>query len=437
MSIESLTLIIFGLLIFYLILGAPLVFALGGTAVIATYFFWGPDALFMVASRTFSSANSFVFLAIPMFIFMGNMLDSSGIAQNLYSTIHKWMGGVRGGLAIGTVIICAVFAAMVGVSGAATVTMGLIALPAMLAHRYHKDIAIGCIASGGTLGVLIPPSVMMIILGFYTNTSIGRLFAGGIIPGFMLAVFFCVYIFIRCLFNKNLGPALSKEHRYTFTEKLISLKSLILPLLLIIGVLGSIFSGAATPSEAAAIGAFGSIVCSAVYGTLNWENIKKASITTLRLSCMVMWIIFGAAIFTNLYTAIGAQDFAHKLLTLLPGGAWGTLIGMQIILLILGCFLDPTGIIMITTPIFFPVALSLGFDPVWFGVLYCINMELGFITPPFGFNLFYMQSVAPEGVSMVDIYRSIYPYILLGIFSIIVCMIFPGIVLWLPNLIFG
>jgi TRAP-type mannitol/chloroaromatic compound transport system permease large subunit len=152
---------------------------------------------------------------------------------------------------------------------------------------------------------------------------------------------------------------------------------------------------------------------------------------------MVMWIIFGAAIFTNLYTAIGAQDFAHKLLTLLPGGAWGTLIGMQIILLILGCFLDPTGIIMITTPIFFPVALSLGFDPVWFGVLYCINMELGFITPPFGFNLFYMQSVAPEGVSMVDIYRSIYPYILLGIFSIIVCMIFPGIVLWLPNLIFG
>lgn len=437
MSIEFLTFFIFGLLVFYLVLGAPLVFALGGTAVVATYFFWGPDSLFMIASRTFSSANSFVFLAIPMFIFMGNMLDSSGIAHNLYSTIHKWMGGLGGGLAIGTVIICAVFAAMVGVSGAATVTMGLIALPAMLAHRYDKNIAIGCIASGGALGVLIPPSVMMIILGFYTNTSIGRLFAGGILPGFMLAAFFCIYIFIRCFLNKELGPALPKEYRYSFREKLKSLKSLILPLILIMGVLGSIFSGAATPSEAAAIGAVGSIICAAVYRTLNWANIWKASISTLRLSCMVMWIIFGAAIFTNLYTAIGAQDFARELLTLLPGGAWGTLIGMQIILLILGCFLDPTGIIMITTPIFFPVAISLGFDPVWFGVLYCINMEMGFITPPFGFNLFYMQSVAPEGVSMIDIYRSILPYILLGIFSIIVCMIFPSIILWLPNLIFG
>jgi tripartite ATP-independent transporter DctM subunit len=436
MSIEILTLIVFGILIFFLVLGAPLVFALGGTAVITTYFLWGPEALYMIANRTFSSANAFVFLAIPMFIFMGNMLEASGIAGDLYSMMRKWMGPLRGGLAIGTVIICAVFAAMVGVSGAATVTMGLIALPSMLKHRYDKSISIGCIAAGGALGVLIPPSVMMIILGLYTNTSIGMLYAGGVLPGLMLAGLFCVYIFVRCLFNKSLGPVLPKEDRSTFREKLAALKSLILPVMLILGILGSIFSGAATPSEAAAIGAAGSVICSAIYRKLNWKNFQEACYSTLRFSCMVMWIIFGASVFTALYTAIGAQDLAQELLQLIPGGNWGTLIGMQLILLILGCFLDPTGIIMISTPIFFPIAISMGFDPVWFGVLYCINMELGFLTPPFGFNLFYMQSVAPEGVTMIDIYRSIVPFILIGVLGLILCMIFPQIILWLPELIY-
>ncbi|MCJ7830244.1 MAG: TRAP transporter large permease subunit, partial [Desulfobacterales bacterium] len=206
MSIEILTLLVFGILIFFLLLGAPLVFALGGTAVIATYFLWGPEALYMMANRTFSTANAFDFLAIPMFIFMGNMLEASGIAQDLYAMMHKWMGPLRGGLAIGTVAICAVFAAMVGISGAATVSMGLIALPSMLKYRYDKRIAIGCIAAGGALGVLIPPSVMMIILGLYTNTSIGMLYAGGVIPGLLFAALFCIYIFIACLLKPERGP---------------------------------------------------------------------------------------------------------------------------------------------------------------------------------------------------------------------------------------
>lgn len=433
MSIGALTLLVFGILIFFLILGLPLVFSLGGTAVIATYFLWGPEALYMMASRTFSSANAFVFLAIPMFIFMGNMLEASGIAQDLYSMMHKWMGPLRGGLAIGTVAICAVFAAMVGISGAATVSMGLIALPSMLKHQYDKQLAIGCIAAGGALGVLIPPSVMMIILGLYTNTSIGMLYAGGVMPGLLFAGLFCVYIFFACLIKHDLGPALPKDERFILKEKLIALRALILPVLLIVGIMGSIFSGAATPSEAAAIGAAGSIICAAIYGKLSWHNFRKACYSTLRFSSMVMWIIFGASVFTALYTAIGAQELAQELLKLIPGGRWGTMIGMQSILLVLGCFLDPTGIIMISTPIFFPIARTLGFDPIWFGVLYCINMEMGFLTPPFGFNLFYMQSVAPKGISMMDIYRSIVPFLLIEIFGLALCMIFPGIILWLPR----
>lgn len=435
MSIELLTILVFGLFFIFLFMGLPVVFSLGGTAVIATYFLWGPQALHMIANRTFTNANSFVLLAIPMFIFMGCMLEKSGIAQDLYSMMFKWMGPVRGGLAIGTVAICAIFAAMVGITGAATVSMGLVALPSMLKHHYDKKIAIGCISAGGALGVLIPPSVLMIILGLYTNTSIGALYAGGILPGFMLAVFFIVYIVIACLFRSEWGPALPREERAPWKEKLVALRAVLLPIALILGVLGSIFMGAATPSEAAALGAVGSIICAAVYRSLNWTTLRDALQITLRLSCMVMWIIFGASVFTALYTAIGAHDLTRQILSYIPGGRWGMVIGMQMIWMIMGCFLDPNGIIMITAPIFFPIIHSLGFDPVWFGVLFVINMEMGYLTPPFGFNLFYMQAVVPKGIVMADIYRSVIPFVLLQFLGLVLCMVFPDIILYLPKLL--
>ncbi|MDI6754928.1 MAG: TRAP transporter large permease subunit [Thermodesulfobacteriota bacterium] len=435
MSIEYLTILVFGLFLLFLAMGLPVVFGLGGVAVIATYFLWGPQALHMIATRTFTGANSFVLLAIPMFIFMGCMLERSGLARDLYTMMYKWMGPIRGGLAIGTVVICTIFAALVGISGAATVSMGLVALPSMLKHNYNKQIGIGCIAAGGALGVLIPPSVLMIILGLYTNTSIGRLYAGGIMPGILLSILFCSYIFIACWLKKEWGPALPPEERATWSEKFIALKAVILPIVLIVGILGSIFMGAATPSEAAALGAVGSIACAAIYRQLDLKTLRDSLRTTLRLSCMVMWIIFGASVFTALYTAIGAQDLIRQLLSYLPGGRWGIVVGMQIIWVIMGCFLDPTGIIMITAPIFFPIATSLGFDPVWFGVLFVINMEMGFISPPFGFNLFYLQAIAPKGVVMMDIYKSIIPFMLLQATGLVLCMIFPEIILWLPKLL--
>jgi tripartite ATP-independent transporter DctM subunit len=324
---------------------------------------------------------------------------------------------------------------MVGITGAATVSMGLVALPSMLKHNYNKQIAIGCVSAGGALGVLIPPSVLMIILGLYTNTSIGGLYAGGILPGILLAVMFTIYIFVACLFKPEWGPALLPEERATWKEKFIALKAVILPIVLIVGILGSIFMGAATPSEAAALGAVGSIVCAAVYRMLNWPTLRDACYTTLRLSCMVMWIIFGASVFTALYTAIGAHDLTRQILSYLPGGRWGIVIGMQLIWMIMGCFLDPNGIIMITAPIFFPLSISMGFDPVWFGVLFVINMEMGYLTPPFGFNLFYMQAIAPKGVVMTDIYKSIIPFVMIQAVGLVLCMIFPEIITWLPKIL--
>jgi tripartite ATP-independent transporter DctM subunit len=435
MGIETITVLLFGGMILLLIAGLPLVFALGGVAVVGTYFLWGPNALYGVGIRTFNTATSFVLLAIPLFIFMGSMLERSGIARDLYAMMYKWFGNVRGGLATGTVLICAIFAAMVGVSGASTVAMSLIALPSMLEHRYDKRLAIGCIAGGGALGVLIPPSVLMIVLGLYTNTSIGQLFMAGIPAGLIIVALFIAYITIRSWLQPEVAPAVPPEERANWPERLAALRAVILPILLIISVLGSIISGAATPSEAAGVGALGAMVCGAIYRQLTWRNLRESACVTLRLSCMVMWIVFAAAIFTALYSAVGAQQLVRDALGYLPGGRWGVIIGMQAIWLILGCLLDPIGIMIITAPLFFPIAISHGFDPVWFGILFVVNMEMAFLTPPVGFNLFYIKGVAPPSVTMRDIYRSVTPFVLLQAIALAIIMIYPDSVLWAPKLL--
>lgn len=436
MSIELVSLLLFGGLVVLLISGLPLVFALGGTAIIGTYFLWGPNALYLVGIRTFDSAKSFVLLAIPMFIFMGCMLERAGIANSLYEMIFKWLSWLRGGLAAGTVIICTIFAALVGVSGAATVTMALIALPSMLAYGYDKRLAIGAIAGGGALGVLIPPSVLLIVLGLFTNTSIGQLFAAGLPAGGVIVALFLAYIVLRSWLQPGLAPAVAPEDRASWRECLLSLRSVILPIALVIIVLGSIIGGVATPSEAAGVGAAGAMLCAAVHRQLTWRNVLDSSYTTLRLTCMVMWILFAASIFTALYSAVGATELVRETLAQLPAGRWGVIIGMQIIWLVMGAFLDPMGIMMITAPLFFPIATGLGFDPVWFGIIFVINMEMAFLTPPFGFNLFYIKGVAPKHVTMLDIYRSVFPFVLLQALALIIVMIFPQTVLWLPELLF-
>lgn len=435
MSPEILTILLFASLLAALALGLPLAFCFGGVAVFFILWQWGPKALYIVATTAFSEWTNFILIAVPLFILMANFLERSGVADDLYEMMYKWMGPLRGGLAMGTVAICAIFAAMAGISGVATVTMGLIALPSMLKRGYDRLIAVGCISAGGTLGILIPPSVIMILYAALTGTSVGKLFIGGIIPGIILALIFMAYIGINCYIQPHLGPPLPKEERATWREKLISLKAVIFPVILILMVLGFIYWGICTPTEAAGIGAFGAFLILFIQRRFTWAVFWDSLMRTLRFSSMIMWILLGAKAFSHLYTAIGAPELIHGIIADLGLNRWIILIFMQAILLFMGCFMDPAGIIMIATPVFLPIITELGFDPIWFGILFTINMELGYITPPFGFNLFYMRGLAePLGISMSEIYKSIVPFVFLEILGLALIIVFPQLALWLPSL---
>jgi len=437
MSIELLVGLLFGILLVFLALGLPLVFCLGGIAVVALFFLMGPRAAtFMVYWKLINEVSSFLFTAIPLFIFMANILERSGVAEALYEMMHHWLGHLRGGLAMGTVLISTVMAAMVGLSSASVVTMGVVALPSMLKRGYSKHIAIGAIVAGGTLGILIPPSVPMLVYASTANASVGRLWIGGFIPGLLLSLMFIVYIGIRCHLQPHLAPQLPPEERASWKEKFISLRSIILPLLLIILVLGSICMGIATPSEAGAVGAGGSILCAVIHRRLTWQNFKEVNYRTIRLTCMIFWILAAASSFRSVFAIVGATEFFKSILVMVPLGRWGVLITIQLILLVLGCFLDIWGILMIAIPVFGPVVEYLGFDLVWFGILFVVNMEMGYLTPPVGLNIFYMKGVAPEGVTMVDIYRSVAPFVLIQGLGLALIMIFPQLVMWLPSLVF-
>jgi tripartite ATP-independent transporter DctM subunit len=433
MSIELLSLLFFGALLVFLILGLPLTFVLGGVSMIFIYFTWGPEAFYMVAAQTWGAMNKFTLVAVPLFIFMAMILERSGVAKGLYEMMYIWFGPVAGGLAIGTVVICAIFSAMCGISGAAVVSMGSIALPSMLERNYDKELALGCINSGGGWGILIPPSVIMILYALISGESVGRLFAGGVFPGLLLLVLVSSYIAIRCYFQPHLGPALPRQERGDWKRKITALKAVILPIVIVFMVLGSIIGGVTTPTEAAAMGVLGAIISALFYRQFNWSMMKEAAMRTLRLTGMIMWILFGAYCFSAAYHGMGAHQLIENMMQHIPGGPWGTIIFIQLIIFVLAMVLDPAGIMMITVPVFLPIIKALGFDPLWFGILFVINMEIGYMTPPFGFNLFYLKGIVPPGITMGDIYRSVIPYTLVESLGLALVMIFPQIAVWLPN----
>ena len=433
MSIELLSILFFGALLVFLLLGLPLSFVLGGVSMIFIYFTWGPEAFYMVAAQTWGAMNKFTLVAVPLFIFMAMILERSGVAKGLYEMMYLWFGPVAGGLAIGTVVICAIFSAMCGISGAAVVSMGTIALPSMLERSYDKELALGCINSGGGWGILIPPSVIMILYALISGESVGRLFAGGVFPGLLLLVLVSSYIAIRCYFQPHLGPALPREERGDWKRKIAALKAVILPIVIVFMVLGSIIGGVTTPTEAAAMGVLGAIISALVYRQFSWSLMKEAAMRTLRLTGMIMWILFGAYCFSAAYHGMGANQLIENMMQHIPGGPWGTIIFIQIIIFLLAMVLDPAGIMMITVPVFLPIVKAHGFDPLWFGILFVINMEIGYMTPPFGFNLFYLKGIVPRGITMGDIYRSVIPYTLVESAGLALVMIFPQIAVWLPN----
>src|SRR5438876_90621 len=449
-DIAWLTLLLFGSLGVLLALGLPMAFCTGSLAVVFLFLFGSSAILNMMPSRIFPFMTDYQLSAVPLFIFMAAMLEKAGIIEELFDAVYKWLGAVKGGLAAATVLACTALAAMVGVVGATEVTMGMIALPAMLKRGYDQKLACGSLLAGGTLGILIPPSVMAIVYAVVAQQSLGELLVGSIFPGLLLSGLYIAYVTIRCYINPKLGPALPPEERVDWREKLRLLKNTIAPILLILLVLGVIFVGIATPVEAAGIGTFGALVVSAMHRRLNWLAIQEAAIATLKATAMVMWIFFGATMFVGFFIVKGGQTFVAN--TILGTGLppYGILMLMMVILFVLGMFIDWVGILLLTVPIFLPIMKSLEWGglfglpgvrpedvPLWYGVIFMVNMQMAFLSPPFGYSLFYLKSVAPPQISMAMIFKSALPFICLQALGLTLCIIFPQIILWLPSKLYA
>jgi tripartite ATP-independent transporter DctM subunit len=436
MPIESLTWLMFGSLFLLLLTGYPLAFLVGGLAVGFIAWLWSPDALALVPQRMWNNMTQYLLAAIPLFIFMASMLEKSGLIEEIFDVAYKWLGRVPGGLAVATVAASTVLAAMVGVIGAAVVTMALVALPSMLRRGYSPVLAAGTVMAGGTLGILIPPSVLAIIYGLVANQSVGELYLGSVLPGLLLSGLYMLFSILYALINPKGAPRIPKEEAPTWAERWRALRSIWAPLVLIFLVLGTIFLGLAAPTEAAAVGAFGAMMVAALHRKLSWQNLRLALEQTAKATAMVLWIIFGANAFVAFYVAQGGDRYISELLLGTGLSPWGILILMQLILIILGMFLDWVGILLLAVPVFVPIIRDLGFDPLWFGVLYLVNMQMSFLSPPFGYALFYVRGVAPQ-IPMGTIYRAAIPFLLLQLTGLAITMLFPGLATWLPRLVFG
>src|SRR5512143_1843770 len=436
--IEWLSLLLFGGLGLLLALGLPMAFCTGSLATIFLFVFGNSAVLNMMPSRIFPFMTDYQLSAVPLFIFMAAVLEKAGIIEELFDVIYKWLGAVKGGLASATVVACTLLAAMVGVVGATEVTMGMIALPAMLKRGYEPKLACGSLLAGGTLGILIPPSVMAIVYAVVAQQSLGELLIGSVFPGLLLSGIYIGYVTLRCYINPSLGPALPVAERVSFPEKLRLLRNTITPILVILLVLGVIFFGIATPVEAAGIGTFGALAVSALHRRLNWINLYEAAIATLKATAMVMWIFFGATMFVGFFIVKGGQTFVSEMILGTGLAPYGILFLMMGVLFVLGMFLDWVGILLLTVPIFLPIMKSLpwagafglpGVKPddvaLWYGVIFMVNMQMAFLSPPFGYSLFYLKSVAPPQITMATIFRAAVPFLCLQAIGLSLCVIFP------------
>jgi len=436
MSLEWITILLFGTMFLLLATGLPIAWVLGGAGIFLAYFLIGPESIVMGLFGVNAVTGYGVLVCVPMFVFMGLILSESGIIDNLFITLRNWLGFLPGSLASSTIGVCAAIAAMVGEITPATLTMGVTALPAMLRQGYDKKIAVGTVMSGAALGFLIPPSVIAVLYAVIAKQSIGRLFAGGLIPGVILSISFIIYITIRCYFQPSIGPAVPREERPSWSVKIASLRGITLPFVVIIAVLGSVFTGIATPVEASAVGALASVIVSVIHRSFSWKVLKYALTYTMRLTGVAMWIFIAALSFGKIYNALGAANFIESAVGVAGLSPIAILLIMQFSYFILGMILDDTAILFICLPIYIPIANSLGFDPVWFGVLYIVNMQMAFLTPPFGYCLFLIKSVVPEDITMGDIYNSVWPFVAIQATTLGLCIAFPSLVLWFPSIVF-
>ena len=433
MSPELLTVGMFGSLLILIMLGVSLSFALGGVAVVFTLILSGTAGLFPMISAVFGTMWSVLLAAIPLFIFMGVALGRSQISADLYRAFYLWSGRVNGGLLLGTTGFASVLSAMTGSCAASTLTTGMVGMPAMERHGYDRSFVLGTIGAAGTLGILIPPSITLIVIGLVTGLSVGRLFMGGLIAGLIVLTVFLVFVTIKARMRPELAPA--TDMAVPMMDKIKALRSVIAPLMIIVVVLSSIFMGLATPTEAAGVGAAAVVVAVALRGELTLKFIREVSYSTASTTGMVIWIVFGAVSFVSVYSGAGGIQFLQRVLLGIDVEPWMLIVIMQLIGLVLGMFLDPIGIILLVLPIFFPVVQMLGFDPLWFAVIFQLNLCIGYITPPFGYNIFYLKSLSPE-TPILDLYKAVFPYVLLMLACGAVFLLFPSILVEGINLLY-
>ena len=434
MSIELISFLFVAVFVVILLTGLPLAFATGAVAVFFAVVLFGWPGLTLIVGRVFTLMGNYVLVSVPLFIFMACVLERAGIAEAIFRAAHVWSGRMPGGLAVAVIISCALMAAMVGVIGAEIVTMGVVALPAMLARGYKKELALGCICAGGGLATLIPPSVVFIMYGLTAGVSIGQLYMAGVIPGLMLAAMYIAYIIVRCRQRPDFAPPASEaELAIPLRAKVALLKELILPGLVAFSVLGSLYLGWATPTEAAGVGVLGAVVAMWWNGKFGWDKLRKAAEDTAKVTVMLYWLFFGSSALIGVYTLAGGTKLIQDALAGLPVGPLGVVVLIQIVWIILGCFIDWIGILLLTAPIFVPVVIALGFDLVWLGVLFCMNMQISYVSPPFGPAAFYLKGVVPPDITLGDIFRSILPYMVLQLIALGLVIAFPQIALWLPG----
>uniref|UniRef100_UPI003FD11C12 TRAP transporter large permease n=1 Tax=Tistrella mobilis TaxID=171437 RepID=UPI003FD11C12 len=429
---EGVLIWMFAGLVGLMLTGLPLAFVLGGLAILFTVLLWDPAALTITVLQIFDTMRSDSLMSIPLYVMMASVLQRSGIIESLYKAMELWFNRLPGGLAIGTVIICTIMAAMTGIVGAAVAAMGILALPSMLKRGYDQRLALGTICAGGTLGILIPPSVVTIVYAVTAQVSIGQMFIGGIIPGLLLAGLYVAYIIIRSLINPSIAPR--DPSPVAWGARIRSLRALILPFLIIIGVLGSIYAGIATPTEAAAVGVAGAVISAAVERRLSLAMLSGAGMDTIKVTAMILWITMGAKAFVAIFTGTGGADFLLEFIRDLDANRWLVLAAMMGVLVFLGLFLDEIGIILLCVPVFLPVIQLLDFDPLWFGILFMVSAQTAYISPPFGYTLFYLKGTLPPEIGMGTVYRGIIPFILLQLVGLGLCAAFPELVLWLPRL---
>jgi len=429
--------------VFFLVMtGFPIAFIIGSVSFLVGMVTLGPTTTFHILySRFYDLSLNYPYLAVPLFTFMGVILQHSGVTKELYDNLYEALGNIRGGLAVVTVIFGTILATCLGVIAASVTILSLMALAPMINRGYDKSLASGAIVASGTLGILIPPSIMLVVYAPQAGLSIGQMFMGAFIPGLILSVMYILYILIRCYRNPKLGPPISRDEITPFTtKKLVRLmKSLLPPAVLILAVLGTIFAGIAPPTEAAAIGSFASILMAIMYRKFSWGLIKQACMETLRVSAFVVMIAALSYAFVGIFMTAGSGQVVTDLLLAIPGGKWVTFFVIMLIVFLLGMFIEWIGIVFIIVPIFSPIFEQLGFNPLWAGLMVCVNLQMAFMTPPMAMSIFVLKGAAPKelGITMGDIIKGVLPFVAIVMIVLVILGVFPQLITWLPEMMVG